>query len=113
MFVHERVCGACAAHGTGAYCGNCGRDYNFGAPSWQDGIYLGASAPLLRRGPREIRRALPILLAPFKHLDHISLAVWRFALFVAVIGVAPLVTENVFGADDHSSYKFWTLGLYF
>ena len=113
MFVHERVCGSCAVHGTGAYCGNCGRDYNFGSPSWQDGIYLGASAPLLRRGPREIRRALPILLAPFKHLDHIPLAVWRFALFVALIGVAPLVTESLFGPDDHSAFRFWTFGLYF
>jgi RsiW-degrading membrane proteinase PrsW (M82 family) len=113
MFVHERTCAACGASGSGHYCGNCGRDYNVGPPSWQDGIYLGASAPLYRRGPREIRRALPILLAPFKHLDAIPIAVWRFALFVAIIGVAPLAINTVFGETNTSLLKFWSLGLYF
>jgi RsiW-degrading membrane proteinase PrsW (M82 family) len=113
MFVHERICAACGAAGSGNYCGNCGRDYHFGAPSWQDGIYLGASAPVYRRGPREIRRALPILLAPFKHLHAIPTAVWRFALFVAIIGVAPLVANTVFGEANTSLWKFWSIGLYF
>jgi RsiW-degrading membrane proteinase PrsW (M82 family) len=109
----ERACAACGAHGTGSYCGVCGRDYNTGAPSWQDGIYLGHSAPLYRRGAREIRRVLPLLLAPFRHLDAIPHAVWRFAAFVAFLGVAPLIAGDILGQNNNSALKSWALGLYF
>ena len=113
MLKHEHVCAACATHGIGSYCTSCGRSYHLGSPSWQDGVYLGGAASIHRRGATEIRRVLPLLLAPFKHLDAIPHPVWRFALFVAFLGVAPLVAIEVLGANDHPSLKFWSLGLYF
>ncbi len=109
----ERVCGACATTGTGAHCGACGRAYELGEPGWQDAIYLGKTAPLYRRGAHDIQRVLPLLLAPFRHLDAISPVTLRFAAFIALIGIAPLVFEHVFYKPKLIHELYWSFGLYF
>lgn len=54
---------------------------------------------------------LPLLLAPFRHLDAIPRATWRNIAVVAVMGIAPLA---LVAANQSNEYRaFWALGIYF
>jgi RsiW-degrading membrane proteinase PrsW (M82 family) len=78
---------------------------------WQTGIYLGKEAALYRRAPHELRALLPLLLAPFRHLDAIPAATWRNIIVVAVMGIAPLALVAYFQRSEYRA--FWALGIYF
>jgi RsiW-degrading membrane proteinase PrsW (M82 family) len=108
--VKGHVCEACGTQAGDRYCPKCGRDVRFGAPSWQDGLYLGRGAALYRRTPREVLELLPLLVAPFKHLDVITPATWRLVILIVILGVMPIAGLSIFPGGQ---LAFWTVGLYF
>jgi RsiW-degrading membrane proteinase PrsW (M82 family) len=103
------VCEACGAQADESFCPMCGRDVRFGPRTWQDGLYLGRGAPLYRRAPRDVWELMPLLLAPFKHLDAIKPATWRLIVLIVALGVIPLAGLSIFPGY----LAFWTIGLYF
>jgi RsiW-degrading membrane proteinase PrsW (M82 family) len=104
------LCEACGAQADHRYCPNCGRDVRFGPHSWQDGIYLGRGAALYRRTPREVFELLPLLIAPFRHLDAITPATWRLVVLIVILGVMPVAGLSIFPSGQ---LAFWIIGLYF
>lgn len=104
------ICEACGAEADDRYCPRCGRDVRFGAPSWQDGLYLGRSASLYRRAPREVLELVPLLVAPFRHLNAIGPATWRLIILIVALTVIPIAGLTVFPGGE---LAFWTIGLYF
>ncbi|HEX3550919.1 MAG TPA: hypothetical protein VHT53_11110 [Candidatus Elarobacter sp.] len=105
------ACWCCGAPAGARYCGECGAA--IGAERhWQDGIYLGPrGAALHRRAPSEIRALMPLLLAPFAHLDAIPAATWRSIAVVALMGVTPLALVALLQRHEYGAY--WAIGVYF
>ncbi len=105
------ACWCCGAPAGGRFCGACGAALA-GERHWQDGIYVGArGAALYRRAPSEIRALLPLLVAPFRHLDAIPAATWRSIAIVAVMGLAPLALVALLQRHEYGAY--WAIGFYF
>ncbi len=106
-------CG-CAATEGGKFCGDCGCDLASPPGDWQAGIYLGRGrSALYRRAPHEIRQLLPILFAPFGHLNAIPANRWRWIALTAVMGLYPLALVAIIGRINDSADGFKAIAFYF
>ena len=109
-----RTCALCGSAGTGRYCGNCGAALQDAPTPWQDGVYLGTHrAQFVRVAPHELRELIPLLFAPFRHLDAIPTARWRATLLIAGVSIVPLASLNLFVALNDPVDAYRAYGLYF
>lgn len=95
------------------FCGDCGCDLASPPNDWQAGIYLGGRSALYRRAPHEIRTLLPILLAPFGHLNAIPINRWRWIILTAFMGVFPLALVSLMDRINSFSIGYQAVAFYF
>ncbi|HEX3468937.1 MAG TPA: PrsW family glutamic-type intramembrane protease [Candidatus Elarobacter sp.] len=106
-------CGCATADGW-KFCGDCGCDLAAPPGDWQAGIYLGRGrAALYQRAPHEIRALLPLLLAPFRHLNAIPANRWRWIFLTAVMGLFPLALISIVERTGDSTDGFKAVAFYF
>jgi RsiW-degrading membrane proteinase PrsW (M82 family) len=106
-------CG-CAIGDGWKYCGDCGCDVASPAGDWQAGVYLGRGrAALYSRAPHEIGELLPILLAPFRHLNAIPANRWRWIALTAAMGLFPLALVSVVARTGDAADGFKAVAFYF
>ena len=106
-------CGSAVSEGW-KFCGDCGCDLASPAGDWQAGVYLGRGrAALYRRAPHEIRELLPVLLAPFRHLNAIPANRWRWIVLTAVMGLFPLALVSIVERTNDAADGFKAIAVYF